>query len=89
MKETISGRPCMQWIPTYNSSREVMLPTSAGMLPPILFHIKSLERKLKVVSQPGACRPGLNEQTIHTIISQLNSLYLHYFHVRKLAKLRS
>jgi hypothetical protein len=50
----------MLQISTYNSSREVMLPTSVGMLPPILFHIKSLERKLEeIVSRPGACRPLL------------------------------
>jgi hypothetical protein len=30
---------------TYNNSREVMLPTSLGMLPLIEFHIKSLEKE--------------------------------------------
>jgi hypothetical protein len=31
----------------YISFKEVMLPTSLGMLPPIEFHIKFLEMELK------------------------------------------
>lgn len=45
VKETRIGEIEVIRVSTYSNFREVMLPTSLGMLPLMLFHIKSLQWK--------------------------------------------